>query len=233
MIIIPDIHGREFWKEAVTENEQERIVFLGDYMDMYPDEEISYEDAVANFDEIIALKQKHPDNVVLLVGNHDISYMTDRDWARVRFDAEHCYELSGRFSRHRDLFQLAYQETINGKRYLFSHAGITGQFLGRCGIRQDCDNLARTLNNLFKADSTDFFNALGMISWWRGGYDEFGSMVWADVREYGLEGTDLVGDYQIFGHTWLAKPVITDKFACLDCCHCFTLQDGKPLFLNK
>ena len=35
MIIIPDIHGRDFWKE-VTAIEDEEFVFLGDYVDPYP-----------------------------------------------------------------------------------------------------------------------------------------------------------------------------------------------------
>ena len=36
MIIIPDVHGRKFWRNAVKGFETEKIVFLGDYVDPYP-----------------------------------------------------------------------------------------------------------------------------------------------------------------------------------------------------
>ena len=41
ILIIPDVHGRDFWKEPVTRTLQEtdaRICFLGDYHDPYPQE---------------------------------------------------------------------------------------------------------------------------------------------------------------------------------------------------
>lgn len=229
MTIVPDVHGRQFWRKAIEDPERGMVVFLGDYMDMYPVDGIFYREALANFDEIISLKKSDPDNVVLLLGNHDISYWTNREWARVRYDRYHNKEISARFCDNRDLFQLAYQNQIGGRRYLFSHAGISKPFLERCGVQEDEENLAKILNDKFKEDSEDFFKALAMISWWRGGSDEFGSMVWADVNEYGLCGEDLVGDYQIFGHTWLEHPFISDKFACLDCCRAFTLEDNNIL----
>ena len=51
MIIIPDIHGRTFWKQAIQGKETEDIVFLGDYLDPYSDEGISGADALLNFRE--------------------------------------------------------------------------------------------------------------------------------------------------------------------------------------
>ena len=225
MTIIPDIHGRQFWREAVYDPNRGIVVFLGDYMDMYHVEGIGYHEALANFDEIISLKKSDPDNIVLLLGNHDISYWTKREWVRVRYDRYHTDEISDRFCSNRDLFQLALQQDIGVRRYLFSHAGISMRFLERCRVREDEENLADKLNGKFKEDSDEFFDALGMISWWRGGSDEFGSMVWADVNEYDLDGESLVGDYQIFGHTWLQSPLITEKFACLDCCRGFRLKE--------
>lgn len=55
VLIIPDIHGRTFWKEDVTslladiDSRAIDVVFLGDYVDPYPEEGISDEDAVRNF----------------------------------------------------------------------------------------------------------------------------------------------------------------------------------------
>ena len=41
IMVIPDVHGRLFWKEPVLKylDVVDRIVFLGDYLDPYPNEE--------------------------------------------------------------------------------------------------------------------------------------------------------------------------------------------------
>lgn len=77
MIIIPDIHGRDFWKEPVYENlGQEPIIFWGDYLDPYEDEQIAPWEVFPQFEKIVWLKEKHPDQVTLLLGNHDIHYLS-------------------------------------------------------------------------------------------------------------------------------------------------------------
>ena len=48
ILIIPDVHGREFWKEA--KDYPGKIVFLGDYLDPYTYYEgITTEQALENF----------------------------------------------------------------------------------------------------------------------------------------------------------------------------------------
>ena len=37
ILIIPDVHGRTFWRDAVEAAGEMPIVFLGDYLDPYPD----------------------------------------------------------------------------------------------------------------------------------------------------------------------------------------------------
>ena len=54
------------------------------------------------------------------------------------------------------------------------------------------------------------------ISYYRGGWSDFGSMIWSDVREHSVSCEENV--YQIFGHTQLKdKPIIEKHFADLDC----------------
>ena len=67
-IIIPDVHGRTFWREAVKGRENENIIFLGDYLDPYPSEGITPEKAYRELLDIIDFKKEHIDNVVLLLG---------------------------------------------------------------------------------------------------------------------------------------------------------------------
>ena len=37
VLIVPDVHGRDFWKQAVN-SDADKIIFLGDYLDHYPGE---------------------------------------------------------------------------------------------------------------------------------------------------------------------------------------------------
>ena len=72
ILVLGDIHGRSFWKDAVEKHfdECDRIIFLGDYLDEYPDECITRNQSKENFKEIIDLKKKNKDKVVLTLGNH-------------------------------------------------------------------------------------------------------------------------------------------------------------------
>ena len=53
-------------------DEVDQVVFLGDYLDPYSREGITFEDALIEFEEILDFKKAYPDKVVLLVGNHEI-----------------------------------------------------------------------------------------------------------------------------------------------------------------
>ncbi|MBQ7489604.1 MAG: hypothetical protein IJT51_03695 [Bacteroidales bacterium] len=52
LIIVPDIHGRTFWKKIFDYDSD--VVFLGDYLDPYRSEGIYPWDALENFTQIIA-----------------------------------------------------------------------------------------------------------------------------------------------------------------------------------
>ena len=89
LLIIPDVHGRTFWKDAVSQYEDkvEKIIFLGDYLDPYPDEGITRKGAIRNFEEIIDYKINNSDKVVLLLGNHDLHYWSKEFHTRSRYDS--------------------------------------------------------------------------------------------------------------------------------------------------
>ena len=68
--IIGDIHGREIWKTLIKKDAVN--IFVGDYLDPYID--ISFEQCLQNFQDIITLKQLNPQSIILLLGNHDLHY---------------------------------------------------------------------------------------------------------------------------------------------------------------
>lgn len=128
IIIIPDVHGRTFWREPVKKYknvEGVHIVFLGDYLDPYENIDFIYKaEAFAVFEEIID-EARSANNITLLLGNHDIHY-----WPQFhksygcRRDELRKQNISHLFLSNTDLFSIAYETYINDKQYLFTHAGV-------------------------------------------------------------------------------------------------------------
>jgi hypothetical protein len=88
--------------------------------------------------------------------------------------------------------------------------------------------IAEVLRDTPLADFNKYYiKPLGDISHYRWGEAQFGSCEWADIREHidmqeSLKQKDFIpigedGIYQVFGHSQLQKPIITDKWAGLDC----------------
>ena len=225
ILIIPDVHGRDFWKEAVESQDYEKVVFLGDYSDPYDIEGITDDVAIDNFKSIIDYKQQNPDKVVLLLGNHDLHYYSEFYYelaGGVRYDPLAAISLQRLFLESPQLFQLTYETDWDGKHYLFSHAGIT-----QCWLKGNIDLIrkpdASHLNRLLHTN--EGLETLAQVGEMRWGDYPSGSIVWADVEEM-LVSDPLPGTYQIVGHSMQYDgPIITDKFACLDCRAAFILND--------
>jgi predicted phosphodiesterase len=227
ILCIGDIHGRNFWKKAVEENmdKVDRIIFLGDYLDPYPWEGITRKEAIRNFQEIIDFKSENRDKVVLFVGNHDLAYIDKKNYiVRSRYDSSNARHIEEMFRSHRSFFQLAHEELIGDKRYLFTHAGL------QIGWYKKHEKLIGELtvngmNHLL--DTPSGIKALCEASWSRGGWDQFGSIVWNDVTDCGSHVNDeLPWDRQVFGHSQQDEhPIITDTHVCLDCRKAFILND--------
>lgn len=219
-IVIPDVHGRTFWRKILEiENPEDYIfVFLGDYLDPYPEEGITKGDAFIQFMNILDFKKKYPDNVILLIGNHCYHYINLASERGSRFDRKNMSMYHGIFNENKKLFQLTYTDNI----YLYSHAGICDEWLNRAKIElpEDIKEASDYLNKLFIED--EVFNVnLQEVSYYRGGYYN-GSIIWRDARE------PISNKFkQVFGHTALHKPYITNDWACLDCQKVFIVEKGE------
>ena len=85
---------------------------------------------------------------------------------------------------------------------------------------------------MLKDFNTHYIKAISNISRYRGGDMYYGSCEWADLREHidtNASVTRIIpkgedGIYQVFGHTQLRVPLITDKWACLDCRKAFIVD---------
>ena len=206
MIIVPDIHGRNFWR-AVRSCEED-IVFLGDYLDPYNSEGVTREMAIRNFREILLFAKSRP-GVSLLLGNHDLSYMKGDVYCRCRTDYENYDYIRSLFHKNITLFNIAKECEVAGQRFLFSHAGITPGWHSQHTeifpasyeetLREDL------LNSLYHEGKMD--GILHEISRYRAGSSPHGSIVWADVREFEDQADDMSDCHttQIVGHTQCAN----------------------------
>lgn len=146
ILIFPDIHGRTFWQQAVSDVLHEIIVpddyvFLGDYLDPYTSQ-VAQAEAIINFNKLLALWQFMPhqelaedyDKGHMLIGNHDFKYMNDTFARRAGGDKtmrSFYYQVKGIFTDLHDLLHLAYETTVNGRRFLFTHAGVNRDWYAR------------------------------------------------------------------------------------------------------
>lgn len=185
ILVIPDVHGRIFWKNAVKNSDYDKIVFLGDYMDPYPFENISVEDALVNFEDIIDFAKENADKTTLLLGNHDMPYFSKTyksfSWYHSRHSRKFHNDIAALFDENRDMFNIA----CTFDDVLFTHAGITPGWLKTVFTEQyeitSLDDLVFSLNNLLKTDKG--LQYLFMISEDRGGRDRYASCIWADASD--------------------------------------------------
>lgn len=258
VLVIPDIHGRKFWREAVSKNANkvDKVIFLGDYLDPYYNEIngnpnlmecnnfCDYQNLLKMLENIIELRKNNPNKYILLTGNHTDSYIWSNFQAATRTDYNNWKKYHKFFSENLDLFNLVWIEND----VIFSHAGISqgwaNDFLYNSmkydeGAELERDSVvfetARVLKDTPLKDFNKYYiDAISYISRYRGGDMFYGSCEWADLNEHiekiisyennTFEAKGEKGIYQIFGHTQLLKPLISDKWACLDCRKAFIID---------
>ena len=236
-LIIPDVHGRDFWRDSVIKtltNTSANIVFLGDYTDPYSSEWKPNFDCkqhtVDNFKEIIELKKQNPDRITLLLGNHDCGYAIGDNICTSRMDWKHKSKLEELFKENRELFQIAEEHDIAGRHFVFSHAGILkGWVRSVWGDEADDTDfkVVDRLNNAWLTNDHTILNRLGDYDTYRGwGGFQYGSPVWSDIRSWDRVTPEETYGFNIVGHTQLDdRQVVLDQIADLDCRKAFYIDD--------
>jgi len=187
-VVLGDIHGSTYWKTVVEENPACRYIFLGDYLDPYKN--ISRNQLLDNLKEIIQLKKDRHDDVILLLGNHDLHYIRMEIGPYSRFDVAIAMDAFFLFTENIHLFTYAFQD----ENCIFTHAGISEKwFLDDFGGDVN-KNIAEQLNNPL----CDQLPALYRVGALRGGdYNAVGGIFWADIDELKVP---LQGYIQYVGH---------------------------------
>ena len=228
IIIIPDVHGRNFWRTAAGLVKKHHLVFLGDYLDPYPGEGISSYTAYEELEEIVILKEKYPGNVTLLLGNHDLHYLAPKPGG-CRFDWSNAYKNRSFFYGSLSLFDIAFFLQGGDRDYLFTHAGLLKGWVDKHEAFIGATYVANVVNEINSALHSPRYcemiiAALSETSPTRGGTELFASPTWADTFDHRIDCFEFDGVYQIFGHTLRKEARITPFWACLDCRQLFKLN---------
>lgn len=198
IIAIGDVHGTAHWKNIIAEHKKspnDIVVFLGDYVDSF---DISPEQCLENLSELFEYKCSTP-NVYMLVGNHDYHYMrhdTDR-YSGYRYEWMKAYR-----SILLDNYHLLDMVTVlqaKDENYIFSHAGVSEQFLSTNNVHVD------ELNELWKTNPSVFgfkHNTMDIY-----GNHPSQSPIW--IRPEALLTSEVEGYNQIVGHTNVRWPHTT------------------------
>jgi len=223
ILIVPDIHGRDFWKPALEYKGE--VIFLGDYTDPYSSENFSDEDAYQSLLKIIDFKQKNPNRVTLLIGNHELSYYNSI-FQCVRFSEDYYERFNELLTQTStaDLFQVCKQID----NYLFIHAGITKNWydLHQNELLYSGTTLEEQINNLF----IDYKMPFSEVSFYRGGFYTSGSPLWADIWEFFDESEPFNNDIiQFIGHSQHkgTAPIVIKNVRLLDNRRLYLLSNGQ------
>ena len=212
--IIGDIHGRTCWQQLVRTDAVN--IFVGDYFDPY--EPISPAALLQNFGNIIAFKRSHPDTV-LLYGNHDLHYLTERERCS-RYDAMYAQQYRQSLQSARTLFDGV---AFAAGSTLVSHAGVTLEWYeSRFGTYQGESPaiVAAYINDLWRNNKAEFAFAANAVS----PTDIYGespthSPLW--VRPWTLAHHNLFARTaysQVFGHTQVDDITAAgERLICIDC----------------
>ena len=201
ILVVPDIHSKRYildkFISLIAKNNFDKVVFLGDYIDGFVE---SDDDMLYCLKTVIDFKKANMDKVILLLANHEFSYLGN-------VCSGHRYHIENKVSQllldNKHLFQICY--AINN--CIFSHAGITkswltddfgGRLLGKFTQQPydknfEIQRIVSCINNSMLDISMPGFYRSG------GTYMGTGSCIWADKRELLIDYLD--GCDQIVGHT--------------------------------
>ena len=213
--IIGEIHGRTSWKELVDE---ECInIFVGDYFDPY--EDIPFPILERNFLEIIDYKKAHPDNVILLYGNHDYRYLPKIAELSSRYDSQNASRIRFLLEDSQPLFHgIAY---AIGENYLVTHAGVSKPWQQK--YLPDIDDIKpskmeKAINKLWKLSKKAFGFRANAEDWDFYGESPCQSPIW--IRPSTLCYYNLYEQHeaiQIVGHTQMGEITEIDDVVIVDC----------------
>lgn len=214
IIVIGDIHGRDYWRNIIQQNpDYDLVIFIGDYLDSF---KYNTEHQINNFHEILVFKKSNPDKVVLLLGNHDYHYLK---FIKNKYSG---YNYATDIRVNETLYENIMNKNIliaySYDKYLFTHAGVSLQYLKSLemfeeSMLNDGKEICNLLNDylIFKPQILDF--TMGK------NFDEYGddtsqTPLW--IRPKSLKQSCVKDFIHIVGHTRNNDIIIDDNIVLID-----------------
>lgn len=132
IIVFGDIHGRTQWEEIIKKEFKNdmMVVFLGDYVSSH--DNIDGNIQIENLNKILDFKERNPDNVILLRGNHDLQHL-GYYWAECCSFFPEVYEIMSE-TKYKTRFLNLTQWIYKYNDILFSHAGVSNKWFSDSGF---------------------------------------------------------------------------------------------------
>jgi hypothetical protein len=145
LVAIGDIHGRDYWKQIVDqEQDADTFVFVGDYFDSFT---IKGADQINNFLDIVEFKKQSKVPVILLLGNHDYHYYPGiEDNGTSGYQTLMAPSIKHVIDDNKQHLQVVYQVG----EFVFTHAGLSSEWLDDMVVGWNVDSLDATINDLFR-----------------------------------------------------------------------------------
>jgi len=185
-VVLGDIHGRDVWKEIISKENPNRVIFLGDYFTSHDD--ISEETQINNYKEILEFKKNTDIEVIMLRGNHDMEACW-YSWAKC-FPA-FCNEFLFEEKNKQEFLDNTQWVYVDGD-IIFSHAGISEEWYKKLGV-----NSVEEINTL---EPSKFF---GFTAGPDKPFDNYGDSIYQPctwIRPFALMESAIDGIH-IVGHT--------------------------------
>ena len=208
IVALGDTHGRLIWKEIVAkESESDKIIFIGDYFDTHYD--VTGQQQLENFKDILEFKRSNPEKVILLIGNHDFHYIRGINETYSGYQAVFAHDFGEILedAMKDNSLQMCYVSD----NYVFTHAGITKTWCQTHGIDINLrgNELQEAVNELFKFKPLAFRFQIG-DNWSQTGNDKTQPPIW--VRPAALMA-DMLDDITcVVGHTTVKTLGLSDDY---------------------
>lgn len=198
VLFVGDVHNHYYvFKDVHRLDERykfDKIIFVGDYVD---DWYTTNNESLETLDEVIELKKSNPDKYYFCIGNHELSYL-GYPCSGHRFPKDKLVRL--KLIQNINVFNYFVTIELDNKKFYCSHAGFLNDYLLHYLTQYgDWEDILQQMNT----EPLKYLNHLNVCSKFRGGCYDYGSFVWADIREHKYEehlGKKIL-PYQIIGHS--------------------------------
>jgi hypothetical protein len=204
LVAIGDIHGRDYWKQIIDQEQDADIfVFVGDYFDSFT---IKGPDQINNFLDIVEFKKQSKVPVILLIGNHDYHYYPGiEDSGTSGYQTLMAPSIKHVVDDNKQHLQVAYQVG----EFVFTHAGLSSEWLDDNIVMWDVPNLAMYVNDLFYYQPQKLayrpYKQVGSTVYGVGGYgsETFQGPIWIRPKALMAANRDTLRNQiiQVVGHT--------------------------------